>query len=98
MASLRYSDELGEDVEGITEHLLTHEVEGVDERLGEIFEALVLLTRHPMIGRPAGDIHRELIIGEGSRGYVALYRYYVLDDIVVVVALRAQRESGFADR
>ena len=98
MASLRYSDELGGDVERITEHLLAHKVERVDERLGEIFEALVLLTRHPMIGRPVGDIHRELIIGEGSRGYVALYRYDELDDIVVVMALRAQRESGFSDR
>lgn len=98
MASLRYSDELGEDVERIVEHLLAHEVERVDERLGEIFEAMAVLTRHPMIGRPAGDIHRELIIGKGGRGYVALYRYDELDDVVVVVALRGQREAGFEDR
>ncbi len=98
MASLRYADELREDVERIAEHLLAHEVARVDERLGEIFEALVLLTRHPMIGRPAGDIHRELVIGQGRNGYVALYRYDVLDDIVAVVALRAQREVGFTDR
>ena len=36
--------------------------------------------------------------GRGSRGYVALYRYVVELDIVFVLALRSQREAGYAER
>ncbi len=38
------------------------------------------------------------IVGEGSRGCVALYRCDALDVAVEVLALRGQRESGFRDR
>jgi len=38
-----------------------------------------------------------LIIGRGTRGYMARYRYDEVDDEVLVMGLRAQREAGFAD-
>lgn len=38
---------------------------------------------------------RELIIGRGSRGYVALYRYVPEIDTVFVLAIRSQREAGY---
>jgi len=98
VTTLTYAHELGQDVERIVAHLLSHEVPSVDERVAEIFDALWLLTRHPLIGRPVPTGGRELVIGEGSRGYVALYRYDPLDDAVEVVALRSQREAGFRDR
>jgi toxin ParE1/3/4 len=41
---------------------------------------------------------RELVIGRGSRGYVALYRYVPEMDIVFILALRSQREAGYKDR
>lgn len=98
MTTLSYSDGLGEDIERIVAHLLSHDVAQVDERVADTFEFLLLLTRHPLIGRPLGTGERELVIGEGSRGYVALYRYDPLDDAVEVLALRGQREAGFQDR
>ena len=98
MTTLTYASGLGQDVERIVEHLVSYEVPSVDERVAEVFEALWLLTRHPLIGRPVVTGERELVIGEGSRGYVALYRYDPLDDAVEVLALRAQREAGFRDR
>ena len=39
---------------------------------------------------------RELVIGRGSRGYVALYSYVVELDAVFVLAIRSQREAGYA--
>ena len=98
MTTLRYASGLNEDVERIVAQLLLHGVQAVNERVAEVFEGLWLLTQHPRIGRPAGSGERELVIGEGSRGYVALYRYDALDDAVEVLALRAQREAGFQDR
>ena len=41
-------------------------------------------------------IKRELVIGRGSRGYLALYRYVAEIDTVFVLALRSQRETGYA--
>jgi toxin ParE1/3/4 len=99
MATVRLATEVVTvDLERIADHLRAHDVEGIDERLGGIFEAFEILERHPLIGRPVQGDRRELVIGTGSRGYVASYRYEALDDTVEVLALRAQREVGFQDR
>jgi hypothetical protein len=48
---------------------------------------------------PDRSVHagkRELVIGRHSHGYVALYRYVVEIDTVFVLALRSQREAGYA--
>ena len=37
----------------------------------------------------------ELVIGQDSRGYVALYRYVSAIDTVFVLAIRSQRELGY---
>lgn len=39
---------------------------------------------------------RELVIGKRARGYVALYRYVAEIDVVFVLAIRSQREAGWA--
>lgn len=98
MTTLSYAEELRQDIRRIAAHLADHEVRHIDQRLAEVLAGLQLLERHPLIGRPAPDGARELVIGEGSRGYVALYRYDALDDVVEVLALRGQRESAFRDR
>ena len=66
------------------------------ERVGAIIEACGVLARHPLIGRRRRDDKRELLIGSGAKGYVALYRYVLENDLVVILAIRAQRENGFA--
>ena len=38
---------------------------------------------------------RELVVGQGSHGYVALYRYVPDIDTVLVLAVRNQREAGY---
>ena len=62
--------------------------------VGWLRQALAL---HPMIGRKVASGKRELVIGRGSRGYVARYVYDMHDDVVAVTALRAQKEVGFED-
>ena len=60
-----------------------------------VFDGLEVLQRHPLIGRSAEHGLRELVISRGKSGYVALYQYVEQDDVVMVVALRHQREAGF---
>ena len=96
MSALRYEDAFLRDLDRIVAHLEAHEAEAIAGRIAGILESLELLQRHPLIGRPTESPHRELVIGQGSRGYVARYRYDPLEDEVVILGVRAQREAGFA--
>jgi plasmid stabilization system protein ParE len=71
------------------------EVEDTPARIGEIVQAIQILTHSPLIGRPVKGGKRELVIGQDSRGYVALYRFVARIDTVFVLAIRSQRESGY---
>jgi plasmid stabilization system protein ParE len=54
-----------------------------------------MLKRHPLMGRPAEQGLRELLISRGRSGYIALYRYDAKTDTVLVLRVRHQREAGF---
>jgi plasmid stabilization system protein ParE len=61
-----------------------------------IIQAIRILQQHPQIGRPVTEMepgYRELVIGFGHYGYVALYR--LESDAVIVVAIRHQLEAGY---
>lgn len=60
----------------------------------EIESGLRVLQQHPEIGRRLDSQHRELVLGRGSRGYVAKYRYLPEHERVLIATLRAQKESG----
>jgi hypothetical protein len=49
----------------------------------------------PLTGRPVEGGKRELVIGHGARGYVALYRHVPELDTVFLLAIRTQREAGY---
>ena len=59
--------------------------------------AIDILASHPLIGRPAEHGYRELVISRGKSGYLALYDYVTADDVVIVLAIRHQREAGYVD-
>ncbi|MEO8360960.1 MAG: type II toxin-antitoxin system RelE/ParE family toxin [Vicinamibacteria bacterium] len=63
-------------------------------RLEDILESIDVLKRSPQIGRLLDSGLRELIMGRGPRGHVALYRYVAEADVVFVLAIRSQREAG----
>jgi plasmid stabilization system protein ParE len=84
-----------DDFDRFLDHLARFEVADAAERVGAIVRGLDVLVHSPEIGRPVRGGKRELVIGKGARGYVALYRYVASADVVFVLALRAQRESGY---
>ena len=98
MSRVELAPEVGDDFDRVFSHLAKHEVANPERRVREIIEAINALEHNPMIGRPASHGTRELVIGRRSHGYVALYRYLADLDIVFVLALRSQREAGFAER
>lgn len=56
-----------------------------------------LLESEPEIGRPLGDLPalRELIIPFGESGYVALYCYEKVKEMLYILAFRHQKEAGY---
>jgi toxin ParE1/3/4 len=95
MARIELAPEVLDDFDRILDHLARFEVENAPARINEITQAIQILTHSPLIGRPAKDGKRELVIGRGSHGYVALYRSVASIDTVFVLAIRNQRESGY---
>ena len=95
MAHLVAAPEISDDFERFFEHLALFDPGAAPDRLEEIMRAVEILTTSPLIGRPLPGGKRELVIGRGSRGYVALYRYVAEIDTVFLLALRNQRESGY---
>jgi plasmid stabilization system protein ParE len=95
MPRVELMPEVMDDFERFVDHLVGYGVDDPPARIAQIVEALRLLERHPGIGRPRPRGLRELVIGEGARGYVALYRHVKPLDIVFVLAVRHQSERGF---
>ena len=60
-----------------------------------IFDAVLVLKRHPAIGRPAARGLRELVISRGRTGCVALYRENPAGHRIESLDIRHQREAGY---
>lgn len=98
MPRIELAPKVADDFDRILEHLATYQVENPDQRIGEIITALDVLAQNPLIGRPVANGKRELVIGRRTRGYLALYRHVPEIDVVFVLAIRSQREAGYAER
>ncbi len=94
MTRIEIAPEVTGDLERILNHLEEFEVPDPQTRIVEIMEAIDVLASNPLLGRPAQNDLRELIIGRQSRGYIALYRYIQALDTVFVLAIRSQKEAG----
>jgi toxin ParE1/3/4 len=96
MSRIEFAPEVTDDFDRILDHLRQHDVDDTASRIREIIHAVDVLEHNPHIGRPTNRPMRELIIGRDSHGYVALYQYIAEVDIVLVLAIRSQREAGYA--
>jgi toxin ParE1/3/4 len=98
MARIELLPEVFDDFERFLDHLDLHEVPDASERIHEILQANDILATSPLIGCPVKAGKRELVIGAGARGYVALYRHVPAIDTVFVLTIRHQKEPGFKPR
>jgi plasmid stabilization system protein ParE len=92
LAKVIYSTQALSDIERIADFLGPEGPAVVAVAVEAVIEAVELLARHPLLGRPAEHELCELIISRGKTGYVALYDFLEAEDVVLVLALRHQRE------
>lgn len=83
------------DLDRIFDFLFEHAPEYAAARIQSIIDAIDILETSPLIGRPVALGQRELVIATGASGYLALYRYDALADVVRVLAVRSQRERDY---
>ncbi len=95
MARIEFAPRVFKDFSRFLTHMETFQVEDPLARIDEIIEALDILARNPFIGRRERGDKREWVIGHGSRGYVALYRFDAGSDTVYVLTIRSQSEAGY---
>jgi plasmid stabilization system protein ParE len=79
-----------DDFDRFLDHLKRFKIEDGAARIAGTVAAFQLLTHSPLIGRLSQGGNRELVIGYGSRGYVAIYRYISGLDTVFILAVRSQ--------
>jgi plasmid stabilization system protein ParE len=96
LVRIEFAPEVFEDFDRIFDHLAEYDVPDIPGRIASIIAGLEVLKQHPLIGRPVEGGRRELVLGRGSRGYVALYRFEEMLEIAFILAIRSQREAGYA--
>jgi addiction module RelE/StbE family toxin len=60
-----------------------------------IRDAVRGLAERPLHGRPAEAGLRELAISRGRTGYVVLYRFIEIDDVVLIAAISHRHDAGY---
>jgi toxin ParE1/3/4 len=95
MSRIEIAPEVFDDFDRFLDHIAQFDVGTAPQRIAEIVDAIQILANNPLMGRPVRGGMRELVIGRGSRGYVALYRFVAQLDTVFLLAVRGQRESDY---
>ena len=98
MARVELAPEVLDDLDRFVTHMETSGAGDVGQRIDDLIAAIQVLEHSPHMGRPVRGGKRELVIGRGPRGYVALYRYVAPIETVFILAIRAQREALFKRR
>ena len=95
MAKLIYSARALADFERLADFLAASDPDAARSTIELIEEALSVLRRHPLIGRPVEADLAELVISRGRTGYVALFSFEQVYGAVLILAIRHQREAGY---
>ena len=95
MARLSYSARALGDLERLVDFLVDSDPVAASGTVALIMQAVQIVEDHPMIGRPCEADLRELVISRGRSGYLALYDFVESEDVVLILAIRHQREAGY---
>lgn len=93
MGAIVFADEVVLDVHRILGDSCEHAQS--DERPTCMIDVFEVLGSSPRIGQLADGGCRKLVIGSGRHVCVALYRYDESVDLVTILAIRSQKESGY---
>ncbi len=96
MAQVIYSRQAFADLERLVYLLFKEAPRVAVAAIDVIRDGVEILERHPLVGRACEQGLRELLISYGKSGYVALYSDEQREDVVLILAIRHQREAGYA--
>jgi toxin ParE1/3/4 len=97
MARVEVAARALQDLDRLFEHIARENPVRARTQMLSVRGAFALLADHPHLGRTVEDGRRELVLSRGSDGYIALYRWLPVDQVVLILAVRHQREAGFPD-
>ena len=97
MARVEVTERAIEDLERLFDFIAAEDPTRARKQLLSVRRAFELLADHPLLGREAEEGRRELILSRGRYGYVAKYRWLPAEDVVLILAVRHQREAGYTE-
>ena len=97
MAQVIYAPAALADLERLTEFLLAEMPDQAAQTTELVMSAINMLAEHPLLGRAVEQGFRELVISRGRSGYLALYSLEAAGEVVLIAAIRHQREAGYVD-
>ena len=95
MAQVKYATRAWRDLDRIYEFHAEEDPVRAAHIVSLITGAVEMLAQHPLLGRRAEAGLRELVISHGRSGFLALYRFREVQDMVTILAIRHQREAGY---
>ena len=84
------------DLERLFDFIAAEHPQKAREQILSVRKAFELLADQPLLGRPAEEGRRELILSRGRYGYIAKYRWLPAEEIILILAVRHQLEAGYA--
>jgi plasmid stabilization system protein ParE len=97
VARVEVSERAFGDLERLFEFIARENPTRARKQILSVRRALELLADHPLLGREAEEGRRELILSRGRYGYIAKYRWLAAEDVVLILAVRDQREAGYTE-
>ncbi|MEZ5691697.1 MAG: type II toxin-antitoxin system RelE/ParE family toxin [Rickettsiales bacterium] len=96
MPQIIFSEKAHSDIERLRNFLIVKNVDAAISAISAIRNHIVVLQKSPFIGRVIEDSElRELIVPFSNSGYIVLYKYYFDRDLVVIVAIKHQKEDDY---
>ena len=97
MARVEVTSRALRDLESLFDFIAIEDPTRARSQVLSVRRAFELLADHPLLGREAEEGRRELVLSRGRYGYIAKYRWLPADDVVLILALRHQREAGYTE-
>ena len=97
MARVEVTSRALRDLESLFDFIAIEDPTRARSQVLSVRRAFELLADHPLLGREAEEGRRELVLSRGRYGYIAKDRWLPADDVVLILALRHQREAGYTE-
>ena len=97
MACVEVSTRALRDLERLLDFVAEADPRRALAQLSSVRAAFEVLADHPLLGRLAEDGRRELVLSRGQYGYIAKDRWLPAEDVVLILAVRHQREAGYTE-